>query len=80
MRPAPAAEVPEYCRRDSHLTLEGFCEVTLVGEAGFQGELGQGHVREGEPLAGEFHAQPADVFTYRTALALSERAAEVVGG
>jgi hypothetical protein len=41
MRPAPEVQVPEYCRRYAHETLEGFREMTLVGETGVQGDLDQ---------------------------------------
>jgi hypothetical protein len=67
-------------RRYSDVTLEGFREVALVGEAGIQSDLDQWRLRFSEPPAGYLNSELADVLTQGAALILPERACEVVSG
>lgn len=77
-RPASAVQSAECRRGYSHVTLESFREVALVGEAGVQSDLDQWRLRSSEPPAGCLDPELADVFAQGAALMLPERACEVV--
>lgn len=59
-----------------HLAFEGFREMTLIGKARGQGNLGQWRRAVRKLPASEVDAQLADIFARRVAEVLAENAAK----
>jgi hypothetical protein len=67
----------EGARRDTELPLEQASEVRLIGEAGAQGDVGEGGTRRVEETPGTLEAQRHQMLVRRAAHRLLERAREM---